>query len=274
MSQGEHTDLLQQLIERQDIVSIEAGKLVIRPNKKGAVPEDWFKKHEQEIVESILKLVSKEGYFYSSFSAGNYGKNLAGGVAIQFQNYTTGNDAYTIFNANLKRKRNGKNGNKGDPLPPGHFAVGSKSNFLKFWKMTGLDAPRSLTSFHDYMGKLKGLAFNVIVGPGSRIQTSDISMISISHQEIFKAFYSLPDSTQINNGQLPDKTRIASPDNSRSETYKPWCYHHNTSTGWSNYGKTVHDDTDIQGKVIPISSNKTPQEQTTEEWLDDLGGIG
>ena len=159
------------------------------------------------------------------------------------------------FNACLVRQRSVKKHKKGSPLPKGHFTVGQKSHFMKMWRSTFLPLPKSLTSFHDCMGKLKSIVFMAEISKGTRLDAGTIRPMS------------LPDNSMITTRQLPDKNLIVIPDKDINQTPIESRQESISTTCPKNYiiSKQVSEDT--SNPISPIDQTKRVQNQTNEEWL-------
>lgn len=118
--------------------------------------DQWFAEHKQEIQQEIALRLDMPLYEYSDYSTGSYGFKKQGGVTLTFTEVSTGEDAYCIFNADIKYQRGPKKGKK---LPKGKFSCPRDGKFSRFWSKTGLAKPRRLSEYHEHMGKLKGVIF-------------------------------------------------------------------------------------------------------------------
>ena len=169
-------------------VSIESGHLIVNPNNMPCV-KHLTNSHKLKLMVEILQKIGRDALTFHSHSASRYGPTLAGGVTLQFTHVLTGSEAYAIFNANLTRSRNTKSGRAGDPLPTKQFRVAQHSGFCKFWASTGLP-PRKLSSYYEYMGKLKPLFFESqdISNSNDRLKSSLLKPLQISFQEVKEAF--------------------------------------------------------------------------------------
>lgn len=257
------------LLSRGDEICIERGKLVIRPASGKPIPQDWFQHHSPGLIREILMALGIELYEYHGYTTGLYGKAKLPGVQLQFSSVAANSSAYTIFNAALTRSRTTKTGKAGSPLPAGHFRVGERSHFYGFWLETGLTVPRSLTSFHDYMGKLRGILFTaeMTANRENRMESGSIRPAYVSADQIAAAF--LPDKQRTNSGQVPDNCRIKMPDKNFAQTLTPQGFQPKSTACHDSYGKTVIRKDEYTGVDQSLRPYKTPQEQTCEEWLED-----
>lgn len=258
------------LLCRGDEVCIEHGRLAIRPASGKPIPQDWFQDHAPGLIRQILNGIGIESYEYRDYTTGLYGKGKLPGVNLQFRSVVANSSAYTIFNADLTRSRTTKAGKAGSPLPDGHFRIGELSHFYNFWIETGLAAPKSLTSFHDYMGKLRGILFTaeMTASRQNRLKSGSIRPMSVSAEQVRIAF--LPDNLQIKAGQAPDNFRITLPDKDSAQRLDARGFQPKSTTCHENHGKTVISDCEYTGTALLLPQRKRPQEQTNEEWLAEL----
>ncbi|MCO1337124.1 hypothetical protein MO867_22630, partial [Microbulbifer sp. OS29] len=137
---------------------------------------------------------------------GNYGPRKNGGVTLQFRSLIDGRDWYAIFNAYTTRARTTKHGKAGSPLPKGHFRMGKRSNFLKFWNRTGLKMPKSLDAFSDCMGKLRGQIFTGHPANGERLEAATLAPVCIEQQELAAhPHVNIPGKVRVTSGLIPGK---------------------------------------------------------------------
>lgn len=259
------------LLSRKAEVSIELGRLVVRqPNGKD-VNQDWLKNYSKGLLHEILATLKINAYEYRSYSTGHYDQGKHPGVSLQFRPTINDDTTYVIFNASLTRSRTTKTGKKGSPLPKGHFHVGERSHFYKFWKSTSLAFPKSLTSFHDYMGNLENILFTASLTEGrddGRMDAGSIRPLSVSSDFVRRTF--LPDSSQIISGYAPDKSRITMPDKNLPLGLTGRPFQPISTTCDRRYGKTVIRDRDDTGPSSATPLPKRPQDQTVDEWTDDF----
>lgn len=196
---------IRQLLSRGDEVCIERGRLEIRPVSRKPVPPDWLQEHSPTLIREILIAIGIDAYEYSSCTTGRYSPRKWPGITLQFSSSVTHADAHAFFNVELTRSRDTKAGKAGTPLPTGHFRVGKGSHFFRFWEATGLLMPKRRSSFHDYLGNLRGILFaaDITEGHENRLITRSILPLSVSAAEVCKAF--LPDNCQTIARQEPDK---------------------------------------------------------------------
>jgi len=270
-------------------VSIESGHLIINPNNKMPCVKHLTNSHKLKLIVEILQKIGRDALTFHSHSASKYGPTLAGGVTLQFTHVLTGSEAYAIFNANLTRSRNTKSGRAGDPLPTKQFRVAKHSGFCKFWASTGLP-PRKLSSYYEYMGKLKPLFFESqdISNSNDRLDSSLLKPLQISFQEVKEAF-DFSDSPPTSNRQCTDKQPTIATDKKTLQPSKTLGLQANSTTGSIYYGTTVIREKVTRGNAYPVNApisnslstpvlNKSKHEtetttrakdQTIDEWFSD-----
>lgn len=258
------------LLSRGDEVCIEHGRLVIRSASGKPIPQDWFQDHAPGLTQQILNTLEIEAYEYRAYKTGHFGKAKHAGVTLQFRSVVANSSAYTIFNADLTRTRTTKTGKAGSALPDGHFRVGEFSNFYKLWIEAGLAAPKSLTAFHDCMGKLRSILFTaeMTAGRENRMKSGSIRPVSVSAEQVRVAFS--PDNLQTKTGQAPDNFRTTLPDKESAQHLEARGFQPKSTTCHESHGKTVISDCEYTGTTLLPPPRKRPQEQTDEEWLADF----
>ena len=209
--------------------------------------------YKLKLMVEILQKIGRDALTFHSHSASRYGPTLAGGVTLQFTHVLTGCEAYAIFNANLTRSRNTKNGRAGDPLPTKQFRVAKHSRFCKFWASTGLP-PRKLSSYYEYMGKLKPLFFESqdISNSNDRLKSSLLKPLQISFQEVKEAFV-FSDSPPTSNRQCTDKQPTVATDKETLQPSKTLGLQADSAAGSIYYGNTVIREKVTRGNVYPIN---------------------
>lgn len=264
------TTLLPKLLQRADYLAVENGLIVLCP-KSGdlATSDKWLNENRERVINEILTATGKEGYFYMSYSTGYYlGANKGGGITLQFSHYLTGTSHFICYNADLTRKRNTKTGIAGERLPKGRFIALKGSSFVKLWRSTGLAIPRRLSSFHDCMGKLKGVIFTGEV-TGDQFIKGTLEPIRISFDEISNSVLygsKTPDKNLTKTRQFPDNDLTRTPDKEMATAHTGHDLQPNPSTGNTNHGIKVKGITGI--RKSSNTSNKVSN-QSTDEWLDD-----
>jgi len=180
--------LLNQLLRQGDIVAIIQGRLSVTPANGVALPQHWFNDHESVLTQTIIKQLGINAYRYVSYSTGAYGKQNYQGITLQFEHLLTGELAYVVFNASLKRAKTTKHGKKGEPLSGKKFITTKGSKFCQFWQSTGLIFPKRLAGFYDCMGKLKSLVFTGNVDHNNRFIDKKIALLGIHYQLLLAKF--------------------------------------------------------------------------------------
>ena len=126
---------------------------------------------------------------------------------------------------------------------------------MKMWRSTLLPLPKSLTSFHDCMGKLKLVRFKAETSKGTRLDAGTLRPMS------------LPDNALTTTRQLPDKNLITFPDKDINQIPTESTQESIPTTCPNNYviSKQVSEYT--SNPISPIDDTKRVQNQTTDEWL-------
>lgn len=265
------TSRVSRLLSRKAEVSIELGRLVVRQPNGEEVSQDFLKKYSLILRREILNALEIEAYEYRSYKTGHYGSLKHAGIALQFSSVIADESTYTIFNVGLTRIRTTKSGKAGSPLPKGHFIVTERGEFYKFWKSTALAVPKSLTSFHDYMGNLKGMLYTSTLTEGrddGRMVKGSIRPLFVSADLVKKAF--LPDNSRTTAGYDPDNCPIKNPDRDSAPDHGLRGFQRISTTGDPYYGKAVIRKSDDTGPSPAPLLRKTPQEQTVDEWTVDF----
>ena len=192
---------------------------------------------------------------YLSYTVGLYENGKYPGITMQFVCDDSGLGNHVFFNADLVRQRSTRNHEKGSPLPKGHFTPKPNSGFMQMWRSTFIPLPKSLTSFHDCMGKLKSIVFMAEISKGTRLDAGTLRPMS------------LPDNSLITTRQLPDKSLIIIPDKDIAQTPTESTQKSISTTCANNYviSKQVSEYT--SNPINPIDETKRVQNQTNEEWL-------
>jgi PBP1b-binding outer membrane lipoprotein LpoB len=262
--------LLETLLSRGDQIEFIKGQLVITPASKQPVPKKWLSENSAYLLIEIAALFDINVYVFDSYSTGNYGKHKSPGVTLQLINLTTGEDCYVTFNVELKRSRTSKSGIKGCCLPKGQFRIGKKYKFYKFWLSTGLRLPPRLSSFHDYMGNLKQLYFVPNVDDNNKVIDKIIPLLNIEHSEIVKRLTNNQAYiNQTSNIQQPYKNHTNTPYSDVAQPYEYKDLSGDVTTCSNNYELSKQGSAVTSNSLLDINHNKRPEEQTTDEWLDN-----
>lgn len=199
------------------------------------------------------------GLEYLSYSTGSYGQHKSGGVTLQFIQEPSGNPYYVIFNADLKRKRNSKNHNVGALLPPGRFSVGMRSHFVAFWRSTGLSLPPRMSSFHDYMGKLKKFSYTANLGIGNRLDAGTL------RAELKPNF--LPDTIHTNSIHLSDNCQTVTSNNHSNNNQWQTRVGTDLTTSIEAYDISKQEGTNTSLINTLDKDPERAKQQTNEQWL-------
>lgn len=257
------------VLSRGGVISIELGRLVIRPESGKPVPQDWFHKHSLTLIREILITLGIEAYEYDSYSTDYYGRHKAPGVTLQLPSVVSRLDTHAIFNADLTRNRNTTAGAKGTPLPKGHFHIGKRSHLYNFWQSSGLPFPKRLSSLYDYMGNLQGILLTGSLADGhrNRLNAGKLRPLSITADEVRRVF--TPGSDRTMAKQFTDNDQTNLPDKDAAPTQQNLGIEAKRTTGGANHGKTVISTRGYTAVSSCRASRKRPQDQTHDEWLDD-----
>jgi hypothetical protein len=263
--------LLETLFSRGDHIDIIKGKLVITPASKKPVPKKWLADNSTRLLNEIATLFDINVYIYDSYSTGYYGKHKSPGLTLQFINLSTGEDCYITFNVELKRSRTSRSGKRGDCLPKGQFRISKKYKFYKFWLSTGLIIPSRLSSFHDYMGNLKQCFFIPTFDHAAKVKDKIIPLLNLCHGEVLARFNQLnPNNIQTSNIQQPYNTHTNMPYSEIAQPYEYKGLSGQQTTCSNNYELSKQGSAVISFPIPNTKGSKRPEEQTIDEWLEDL----
>jgi len=273
------TSLLSKLLERGDQIAIVDGELIIEPVSKKEVSEEWLIKNKNRLIREILELTEIDGYIYNSYTTGSYSVGngiLKDGITLVFENLLTCDNIRVIYNVLLKRKRNTNCGKAGAQLPNGHFRVKSGYTFCKWWKSLGIPLPRRLSSFHDYMGKLKDLVFACELDAStSRVANKMIPLLTITHDQLLTQLITPlnpTDNPRTTYGQPSDNCQTTITDKEFPLPQPHQGLGSNQITCPTKCELSKQGNTDTRSYIFPLSSiSKKVQDQTVDEWLSHLG---
>ena len=257
---------LEKLLRKGVKLSIESGRWVI-DGQLTPYQQDWLDRRKQSFIQAVVKKRQGNVFTYSGYTTGRYDKQNYPGITLSFINLLTGECYFVIFNACLDRKRTTKHGQKDTALPKGHFAVGKRSLFYKFWFKTGLDIPRRLSSFHDYMGKLKGLLFEFDIMEKEKLDKVSAAMLSITNDELKKLI--ITDNIPTTLGQDTDNSQTKSSDKVIKLAHSVKDFQAERTTGQINYGLSYQGSTDIRDSISLVNNTIPISNQSNEEWLND-----
>jgi hypothetical protein len=272
----ESGSLLLSLLDRGDAVCIENGRLRVEPVSGRAVPSDWLAENSDAL---ILQASAKVGFLsltYETYSTGKYTVHSAGGVTLQLASLDVEKTWYVIFNAELVRARKSRHQKSGSLLPNRQFRVLKRSHFVKFWKKTGLKMPPRLSSFHDYMGNLKGQVLTADpAGPGTsgRLDAGSLRPLEITHQQLLDAFQIVfqPDNSHTSGIHLPDNSHTRAPYKELPTDQAQWGAQHILATCGNNCGSSKQGGADTRKGVPKVVTSVRVEDQSVEEWLKDYG---
>jgi len=259
-------DLLEQVLKKGVKLSIKDGRLII-DEQKYQKHRSWFDSKKSELIRFIVNKHQSKVFIYNGYTTGRYGKQNYSGITLSFINLLTGENGYIIFNVCLDRKRTTRHGEKGSALPKGHFSVGKKSSFYKFWLNTGLEIPRRLSSFHDYMGKLRELIFMFEIIEKEKLNKASAALLSIEYDELVKLI--VTDNTPTTLGQVTDNSQTKSSDKVIALPHNNRGFQTNQTTGQNNCGLSYQGSTDIRDSISSVNTAVPNGNQTNEEWLND-----
>jgi hypothetical protein len=264
------SSLLNKLFDRGDQINIVNGLLTIQPQSQKEVPKKWFRENKEELVSDIAALFSIDVYIYDRYSTGQYGKHKSQGVTLQLLNITTGEDAYMVFNAELKRQRNSGSHKAGALLPEGQFRVSKNRAFYKWWLSTGLKFPPRLSSFHSYMGNLKTLFFVASPDDQGKITDKMIPTFNVTHENINELLGDInADKPHTANIQETDNAQTTMTDKQINVGLEDKGLQSNLSTGFNKCGTRLYGNMNISNSLPLVNLSVRPQDQTTEEWLSN-----
>ncbi len=262
-----HThNLLQKLLKKGDVVSIDNGRLSIIPASGKSIPNDWLEENSLMIIKACINQVGINAYTYEGYTTGHYGDGKHEGLTLTFTNLNSGTSAFACFNANLKRQRNIKGNDKGKALPIGQFSVPKKGAFYKFWVNSGLQPPASTTRFYECMGKLSHIIFEANLRKSERLDNPTIVPLNITYERLFS-----PHKNLISNSLVPHKKLITLPHKESEQPQAQQGLEPKPSTGENKYSNKVIREHGYKGNdITPLI---TPKEQSIDDWLNDLSSI-
>jgi hypothetical protein len=253
---------LKELLARGDAVAVEQGRLTIVPASGRPVPIDWLDTHSPRLVIQVAKLTGATVLEYTGYSVGRYGPTRAGGITLQFHCLATGQELFTIFNADTTRTRTTRHGKAGEPLPTGQFRVGKRSAFLRFWQSTGLPYQRS-SNLHQRMGNLGELVYTADIGERNRLSKTTLQPLDITAELLRQ----LTSNSQAGCNQLPSNMQATVTNKDCQQRQQLQAIQRDSITGTQNYGNTLIRGRGYTGNPTP------PEEQSEDEWLADYDRV-
>jgi hypothetical protein len=266
------TELVCHLIGRGDHIALIGGRLELRAASGNPIPDGWMKQNSSEISYVILRATNQPAFEHLSFSAGKFGKHLAGGVELQFRELISDRNGYVIFPAEVVRATTTIFGKAGAALPKNHFRTKKNTKFYKFWRRTGLKIPNRLSSFHDYMGNLQSLLFTADFVNGEKLNKDTIEPLNISFVQIKSAFQQklFMDKPRTAYGQAADNKQTIFTDNEIAQSHEWRGFYSDLNKGVNKHGKRLTGNEVIGSHLLSVSSPiLRPEEQNHDEWLAD-----
>lgn len=265
------TSLLKLLVSRGDQVSVFNGRLQISPASGDSIPPQWMADNSSRIMGEISSVLGLLVLEYCSYRSGAFGSERFPGISLQFVSALDDEDYFAAFNASITRARNTRGGASGKRLPAGHFRVGKQSAFVKFWKRSGLKLPNRLSSFHDYMGKLKRIYFVAEVRKGAKLVNGSIKPLNIS-VEMMRELTRGVDFTDNSHTiciQATDNIQTTLPDSESAQAEYSSEVHGSSTTSEIYRGERLIGIGGQRGNVIPLIASKLPKDQTVDEWISE-----
>lgn len=270
MDEFKGTPLLQTLFTNGKTVCVQGGVLIISPVENKKALGKWLAKNRLALINEIAFLLSIDLYVYDSYTKGFYGKKYSAGITLQFTNVNTMALSHVIYNADLKRVRDSKNGKAGELLPGKQFSPPKRGAFIKFWKSIGLVFPPRRGSFYRYMGNLKQFIFVPEVDSANKITNKQIATLSISYDDLAYLY----------NQQSADNSRtrcIQSADNLNTRVaykrvgsaYEAKGLEKNMATSEIYCDKSLYGSAGIRENLPSKAVKVNPRNQTYEEWWCD-----
>ncbi|WP_251360178.1 hypothetical protein [Kangiella sp. TOML190] len=255
---------LRDLINEGFSVSVENGRLVIM-DPLGKKP-DFSKEQKWELTLQVVKLLNSDAYLYESFSRDAYRSGKSPGIRIKYNSVLTNKEAVAFYNAEIHRAKNTVHGKAGERLPGKQFRVRKNHDFYKLWVKLDLKLPPRLSSFHDYMGKLKEVLIvgqTKKTGVGIKIRNKTIKALEITNKEIVTALErdSYPDKDQTLSIQLTNNSHTNNPDKDLQKLYENQCFKSELSACVEN-----HDISNQEGELV---RDKDCNSLNDDKALDD-----
>lgn len=273
-------NLLKRLLERGDDVEVLGGQLKISPASGEPVPSEWLAGHQRQIQVELAGVLGIPLFRYVGYTVGNYGCHRASGITLRFEVFPDYIPGYCVFNVDLARARNTKNGAAGNPLPDGQFRPRPGGEFVKFWNRTGIKHPDRRGKYHQHMGNLKHIIFTGEI-LDEKIKKSTLAPLTISADDLRDIFRTYEGQYRDNEGTNPKDKKMQTGQQRRT-------LQASSTTGQSDHGNTEISKEGVKvfqiicsrcaGEGCPWCKGKTnikpPQDQSTEEWLSDFIGEG
>lgn len=266
--------ILPTLLARGDQVSIENGRLVIKPASGRPVPEDWFKRQWLRLVEEICAHAGADAYRFVEHTTGRYGPYKSPGLTLHYESLLTACAPRITFNVGLKRIRSTRTAKAGDALPAGQFTVGRRHAFTRYWRSLDLPMPDRLSAFHK---KLHHHRRVLVTGQLTELEQSQLlDKTSIKPLHISPEYLEAGNKTETSWEQEGNKAGTRNGNKESAESQQPPSLQPSQSTGTGNYGNKGKGERVAEDEVKEIQRNdfinKPVQQWTTEQWLCDYEG--
>ena len=205
------------------------------------------------------------GLRYIEFSTGRYGSGKKfQGVCLQFESEGNGTIYHAIFNAKLDRARSSEKGRARSALPGRQFRVTKKHAFYKFWLGVGLKLPPRLSSFHDYMGKLKPLVLTgEVSNEKNKLKNNSIRLMVVPSETV------QTDKPQTQAVQEADNWHTKLPYKESTQGQYLSTYGPDQATGPVDYERSLKGNADSSKSVRWPKTYEELQRQSVEDWLLD-----
>ena len=204
-----------------------------------------------------------------SYSVGKYDAGKNSGITFQLISVDTGLRYHFHYNVYLTRQRGQ---NKGSRLPGKQFWVTERMKFYDFWhRICGLETPsKGLTTFHDCMGKLKGLRFQAESLDGKKLEKDTLVLMAEFPTDNIVIS---PDNYPTSSRQVPDNFPITAPDKGMLRAPIYTAVESNITTCENKYviSKQVSEYTSTFTNPSTTYTDESSRvaNQTIEEWHAD-----
>ena len=259
--------ILGRLLAQGDLVSIERGRLVIRPKSGLPVPSEWLSKHEETLICEILAACGRSGFrFVRRGSVGKFDGGKYPGAVLVFVSLASGEEMDTFFNVSLAYQRGAK---KGQLLPGGRFTVGRRSALRKLWDSTGI-ALRRHSELCERLGALYGVVIEGCCN-GARLEAKTLRALNVTAADIAACIGKI--SASIRQGAGKCSATVVGKGIQQSP------YLDGSVAGSGRVSLDPRKEHKLTSKELYLVHNcltnqsgnksKRPQDQTCDEWLAD-----
>src|SRR5690554_2551691 len=263
--------LLQQLLNRDDYVAIEGGKLVILPASGQPVPLDWLATHQQELINALIKTSGKEAYSFTRFSVGSYGKHKADGVTLFFTNLLTGEQFHAVYNVHRSR-RDGKGKLKGNQF---RITEQMALSQLYFKLLERRPEHKRLSEGHRLIAHFKDLVltFDSTNGKADKATITTLSFIPLNGKNMGVTWETYGKNVGNFRGNdfpiRPDTATITDKSNYVSSELRNKLISRDViSNSFTSLNSSLIDSNSSN----EFHTKKRPEDQTVDEWLVDYDG--